>query len=861
MHFWLNGEKRDFNGNMDMDLLHYLREVEDITTAKDGCSGQGGCGACTVMMDDKAILSCRTPMSKIEGKKVTTTDGLENRIQNIFAKAFVDKGGIQCGFCIPGIVMRARAFLLKNPTPTRDEVKKAINPNICRCTGYKKIVDSIMRAAEMMKSDEEYQVLSHPSNVGEREPKYDAWNTVLGKRPFVADIKLEDMKYGALKFSDHPRAKVLKINTAKAENLAGVHNIFTAKDIPGTKVVGLIVKDWPFMVLEGETTRYIGDVLASVVADSEEIARQAVGMIEVEYEVLKPLTTVDEALAEDAPLIHPELYKDNILSHAVLKNGDAYKALEDAAYVSTGTYYTQRIEHAFLETECAIAEPISNYHGEGVRLYSQGQGIYEDRKGVAGILGLTNEQVEVIQIQNGGGFGGKEDLSVQGHTSMMAFLSGMPVKLLLSRPESINMHPKRHPMRMEFSVGCDQEGKLTCVIVEIDGDTGAYASVGMKVLERAAGHATGPYIVPNVDLVARAVYTNNVPCGAMRGFGVNQSAFAMESCIDDLCEQGGFDRFDFRYDNAIYNGSTLPTGQVLHSGVGLRKCLDALKDVYKNNKYVGLACGIKNTGIGNGMADEGQSKIEIQAADHIIISHGWTEMGQGVHTMALQTVCSELGISADIVEVKNETTEETVCGMTTSSRGTSIVGNSLIDACNKLKKDLGGDKSLSDLVGKVYRGNWIYRNTSELGKEKPGIGHETHYSYGYAAQAVVLDDEGYVKKIYAAHDAGRIMNPTLFEGQIEGAVHMGLGYALSENLECKDGRPVHTDYAKLGIIRSKDMPEVEVIGIEETDPNGPYGAKGVGEIGLVPTAPAVINAIYQYDGVRRYSLPIGIKKK
>ena len=856
MEFYLNGGKREYLGDLELTLLKYLREVEGITSTKDGCSGQGVCGACTVLINDKAKLACTTKMKKLEGRSVTTVEGFDLKVQQAFSKAFVEKGGIQCGFCIPGIVTAARGLLIKNLKPTVDEIKRAIQGNLCRCTGYKKIIDSILYTAEILRDDLILKKKDHSGKVGTRLPKYDAYDTVIGKREFVCDISLDGMLHGALKFSDYPRAKILSIDISKAQAYAGVVKVLIASDIPGERIVGLIVKDWPMMVCEGEITRYIGDVLAQVVAVTEDIAREAASLIEVKYKVLNPIVTVDQAKKNNAPKIHPE---GNLLSKTKILRGDFIQARKLTAFVSKGTYFTQRIEHGFLETECAVAETTNREEERGVKLYSQGQGVYEDRKEIAKILNLPQDMVHVIQVQNGGGFGGKEDLTVQGHACLAAYLTGFPVRVFLTRDESMKMHPKRHPLRMKYEVGCNRKGMLTYLKADIDGDTGAYASVGMKVLERAAGHATSAYSVSCVDLTAQAYYTNNVPCGAMRGFGVNQTAFAMENCVEDLCTQGGFDRFKFRLDNCLKEGSMTASGQVLKGGIGVEKCLLALKDNFYKHKYAGIAVGIKNTGIGNGMTDEANCKIEIEEDGRVIIYHGWTEMGQGVHTMAIQTVCQETGISPDVIEVRVDTNSETVCGMTTSSRGTSLVGNSLIDACKKIKEDLL-DSSLEQLAGKKYLGNWKCEFTTDL-NDTTIKNQVTHFSYSYAAQLVTLNKFGKIDKVYAAHDAGRIMNPTLFEGQIEGSVHMGLGYALSEKFEMNNGYPVHTNLGKIGIIRAKDTPDVEVIGVEAHDLYGPYGAKGVGEVGLVPTAGAVACALFQYDGVRRYSLPIGVTKK
>ncbi|MCA9972634.1 MAG: molybdopterin-dependent oxidoreductase, partial [Anaerolineales bacterium] len=411
---------------------------------------------------------------------------------------------------------------------------------------------------------------------------------------------------------------------------------------------------------------------------------------------------------------------------------------------------------------------------------------------------------------------------------------------------------------MHYRVGCDAEGRLTAVHARMLGDTGAYASVGAKVLERSAGHATGAYNVPVTDVVATAVYTNNVPCGAMRGFGVNQAAFGLESCIDDLCTQGGFDRWQFRYDNALQDGDMTATGQVIEGGAGARATLLAVKDAFYAAKYAGLACGIKNTGIGNGMPDASSAQITIVAADKVRVDHGWTEMGQGVNTVAQQVVCNETGLDPRLIEVVIDTAAEQEAGMTTASRATSLVGNALIDACKGLKHDLE-TYTLAELVGRTYRGEWVVDWTTKPGALVDKV--YTHYSYSYATQLVTLDDDGQIDKVVAAHDAGKIFNPTLFEGQLEGSIHMGLGYAISEDLAMEGGRPKSTRLRQMGILRAKEMPELEVIGVEVPDPYGPYGAKGVGEIGLVPTAGAVANALYQFDGIRRTKLPMELPKK
>ncbi|MGB4873434.1 MAG: molybdopterin cofactor-binding domain-containing protein, partial [Candidatus Promineifilaceae bacterium] len=681
MEFWLNGQLRVYEGDPELPLLTYLREHEGITTPKDGCAPQAACGCCAVDLNGKAVLSCVTTMQKAADGQITTTDGLGEYRQKVYANAFVEKGGVQCGFCIPGIVMQSNALINKNPEPSREEIAKALTPHLCRCTGYKKIIDAVEYAAAAIRKEEEIPPPNGNGRVGSRLPKYKAQDLVLGRHNYVDDIKLEGMLYGALRFSDHPRARVLSIDTREAEKMAGVVRVVTAVDVPGDRIIGLIRQDWPLMVAIGETTRYIGDVLAGVVAESEKIARQAVELIKVEYEVLEPLIDMHKALLPGAPLIHEN---GNKLSRSYTSRGSVDEARAKSAFIAQSEFETQWIEHGFMETEAAIAYPAN----DGLEMLSQGQGVYDDRIQIAKLLGLPLEKVRVIMVPNGGGFGGKEDLTVQGHAALMAHLLDAPVKVRLTRDESIMMHPKRHPIWMDYEIGCDADGMLTFVRVKFLGDTGAYASVGMKVLERSAGHATGAYNLPVTDVEAIAVYTNNVPCGAMRGFGVNQAIFGLESLIDDLCEQGGFDRWQFRYDNALQDGNMTATGQVIEAGAGARATLLAVKDEFYAAKYAGLACGLKNTGIGNGMPDASSAQVTIAAPDRVIVDHGWTEMGQGVNTVAQQVVATETGIDPRLIEVVIDTAANQEAGMTTASRATSLVGNALIDACKQLKEDL-----------------------------------------------------------------------------------------------------------------------------------------------------------------------------
>jgi xanthine dehydrogenase molybdenum-binding subunit len=850
----LNGKSRNYLGDPELGVLVWLREAMGLLSPKDGCSGEGVCGCCDILVDGVARPACMLAMKDVAGKTLTTLEGFGAAERDAFADAFVAKGGVQCGFCTPGIVVKARALLGKNPAPSREEIAAGLNANICRCTGYKKIVDSIECAAEALRTGKPVELPRGTGRVGTRHSKYTAREAVLGERVFVADMREPGMIHGALRLSDHPRAKVLRIDAAEALRMPGVLRVLTARDVPALRFMGSISKDWPVYVAEGETTCFDGDVLALVAAETEAQARAAAEKVRVEYQVLPPVTDVFEALKPGAPQIN---VPGNVLHRAEIKIGDAEGALARSKYVTRNRFTTQRIEHAYLEPEATLAVPWAKDGQPGVKVYSCSQGVYEDRHQLAEMLGLPRSRVNVVQVQNGGGFGGKEDVTTQSHAALLAWLTGKPAMVKLSRKESLRLHAKRHPFVLDYAVGCDEKGMLTALVADLHSDTGAYASVGLAVLERAVSHSAAAYTVPNVHVKGTAVVTNNPPCGAMRGFGVNQSNFAFESCLDELCRMGGFDRWQLRWDNALTDGKTTATGQVLKSGVGVRKCLEALKDRFRAARWAGLAAGMKNTGIGCGLEDFSHAKIVVRAVDRVEIHHGWCEMGQGNYTMGIQTLVEETGLPPEIVHNVVETDSEAEAGMTTGSRGTSLLANSVIAAARGLKEDLAAGKTLRDLVGKEYRGSWVCDWTVPPGKPpRPGHDVVTHYSYGFAAQLVELDDTGKITRITAAHDAGRIMNPTLYEGQIEGSLHMGLGYALTEDFPYRDGRPVSLRMSDLGIIKAKDVPPMDIIGVEVPDALGPYGAKGVGEIGLVPTAAAVANALCHQDGIRRTRLPL-----
>ena len=829
-------------------LLSALREELNITSPKDGCSPSGQCGCCTVFVNGKAVVSCQTSLEKVAGGEVTTLEGIDESERRKYSDAFAACGGLQCGFCIPGIVVRAKAQVDKKGAGLkREDMARHLGAHLCRCTGYVKVLDAI----EMVALGQT-PVLPKVGGIGSRSVKYEAHELALGDRGYVDDIRIDGMLHASLHFTAHARAKVLAIDSSKALALDGVSAVFTAADVPGELMVGIIYKDWPVMIPIGGFTSYAGDVLAVVVARDRITARAAAELIDVQYEVLKPITDPRSAITSSESAVWKTT--SNVLSTSTYKRGDVEAAFTNCAHIVEQDFSTQRIEHAFLEPESTLAVPSQD--GTRLHVYSGGQGIWDDRNDIANLLGLSNEQVTVELVTNGGAFGGKEDMSNQAHASLAAWLLQVPVKCTLSREESFLMHAKRHPIDMSYKIGCDADGKILALHVRAIGDSGAYASVGMKVLERMAGHASGPYQVPNIDVEAIAVRTNNPVCGAFRGFGANQAQFAMEGVLDRLAEKVGIDGWSIRRTNVIMPGMVWGPGQIMDDGcLGASKCLDAIKPAYDaaraSGKAIGLGLGLKNSGLGNGFKEITRAVVHFKHDGRVEVRHGWTEMGQGINTVAQQVAVEELGIDGSLIDVIVDTTRELGLGQTTGSRGTLMGAGAVKAACEAAR--VANCAIGIDHVGE-YRVDWTNK-LGEPGVENPII----HSTFGYAAQLVIVDREtGKIEHVVAAHDVGRAVNPQLCEGQIEGSVHMGLGYALSEDFpsDPETGFPTNMTLRSLGILRAKDVPKISVQLVESAQPNSPYGIKGVGEIGLVPTAGAVAAALYDFDGVWRSKLPM-----
>lgn len=845
--FTVNGILRETEE--EKPLLRYLRDDLHLTSVKDGCS-EGACGTCTIVVDGKAVRSCILTTKKAVGKHILTVEGLTEAEQETFVYAFGAVGAVQCGFCIPGMVLSGKALLDQNPDPSEDEIKKAIRGNVCRCTGYKKIIEGISLAGAILRGERTVDPALERGErfgVGERAFRSDVRDKVLGRGEYCDDVALPGMVHASAVRSEYPRARVLDIDASAALALPGVLAVLTAEDVPHNKV-GHIQQDWDVMIARGDVTRCVGDAVCLVVAETETALAEAKKLVKVTYEPLSPVRTIQEAMAEDAPRLHPN---GNLCQSRHVTWGDAKAALANSRYVVTQNYRTPFTEHAFLEPECAVAFPYEN----GVKVYTSDQGVYDTRKEIAIMLGWEPERIVVENKLVGGGFGGKEDVSVQ-HIAVLAALKvGRPVKVKFSRKESIAFHPKRHYMEGTFTLGCDENGIFTGLDCEIYFDTGAYASLCGPVLERACTHSVGPYCYQNTDIRGYGYYTNNPPAGAFRGFGVCQSEFALESNINLLAEQVGISPWEIRYRNAIEPGKVLPNGQIADCSTALKETLEAVREAYEQNAgHAGIACAMKNTGVGVGLPDKGRARLEVRGGV-VEIYAAASDIGQGCATVFLQILSEATGLRREQMRNMGSSSELAPdSGTTSGSRQTLITGEAVRIAAADLKKALdgvGGD--LSALEGREFFAEF-FDPTDKLGADKPNP--KSHVAYGFATHVVVLDDDGRVKEVWAAHDSGKVVNPISIQGQIEGGVLMGLGYALTEDFPLKDCVP-QAKFGTLGLMRADQIPDIHAIYVEKKEllPFA-YGAKGIGEIATIPTAPAVQGAYYARDHVLRTALPM-----
>ena len=845
--FTVNG--RVYETAQDKPLLRFLRDDLGLRSVKDGCS-EGACGTCTIIVDGKATRSCIMSTKRAAGKTIITVEGLSEREKEAFVYAFGAMGSVQCGFCTPGMVMAGKALIDRSPAPTEAEIKQAVRGNICRCTGYKKIIEGLDLAAAILRGDaviEEALEDGRSFGVGERAFRIDVREKVLGYGEYVDDVVMEGMVHASAVRSRYPRARVLDIDASEALALPGVLAVLTAEDVPNNKV-GHIQQDWDVMIAKGCVTRCVGDAVCLVVAESEAVLAEAKKLVKIDYEELEPVRGIREAMAAGAPPVHE---KGNLCQSRHVTRGDAKKALAESKYVVTQSYSTPFTEHAFLEPECALAFP----YKDGVKVYTSDQGVYDTRKEISIMLGWEPERIVVENKLVGGGFGGKEDVSAQ-HIAVLAALAvGRPVKVKFSRSESIAFHPKRHAMEGTFTLGCDENGIFTGLDCEIYFDTGAYASLCGPVLERACTHSVGPYCYQNTDIRGFGYYTNNPPAGAFRGFGVCQSEFALECTINLLAEKAGLSPWEIRYRNAIEPGKVLPNGQIADRSTALKETLEAVREAYeKNAGHAGIACAMKNAGVGVGLPDKGRAKLAVRGGV-VEIYAAASDIGQGCATVFVQMVAEATGLGR--AEIRNLGSNSEVApdsGTTSGSRQTLITGEAVRMASAELReamREAGGD--LSKLEGREFFAEY-FEPTDPLGSQKPYP--KSHVAYGFATHVVVLGDDGRVKEVYAAHDSGKVVNPIAIQGQIEGGVLMGLGYALTENFDLKDCVP-QNKYGTLGLMRADQIPDIKAIYVEKEELlDVAYGAKGIGEISTIPTAPAVAGAYYAVDRIFRTKLPL-----
>lgn len=837
----------------DQKLIRFLRDELRLTSVKDGCS-EGACGTCHVLIDGKPTKACVPRTDKLEGKNILTVEGLTPWEKEVYTFAFGEAGAVQCGFCIPGMIISAKALIDEDPDPTREKAAFAIRNNVCRCTGYVKIVDGILLAARIFREGRLPAPSAGDHEVGSRVHRIDVEEKVQGYGKYPDDIYVDGMCYGSAVRSAYARARVLSIDAEEARALPGVVCVLTAEDIPGQVNVGHIQKDQPTLIPVGGVTRYLGDAIALVCARDRETLDRAKALVKVEYEPLPAVHGPQEAMAAGAPLVI-EGSGSNVQAYRHVSRGDAEGAIRNSRHVLHETFTTPWTEHAFLEPECCVALPLDN---GGVKLLTTDQSAHTTQHECAAMLGVGPELCLVENQLVGGGFGGKEDMSVQHHAALIAFVARVPVKVKLSRAESILVHPKRHPFWMDLTMGCDEQGRIQGVKARVVSDTGAFASLGGPVLERACTHAAGPYAYENFDIEGTSYYTNNPPAGAFRGFGVTQTCFAVETLLNMMAEKIRISPWEIRMRNAIRPGGVLPNGQIVGPETGLVETLEAVRPYYdeavRNGDPVGLACAMKNAGVGVGLPDWGRAKLIVEEDGRVHIYSGASCIGQGLGTVLVQMVVTNAGISPeDIIYERSNTWIAPDSGDTSGSRQTLITGEAVRRACKKLKAALAG-RTLADLRGQEFYGEYLAA-TDPLSADKPNP--VSHVAYGYATQLCVLDREtGRVKRMVAAHDVGKAINPLSCEGQIEGGVVMGMGFALTEQYPIdEDCRPT-ARFGTLGLFRANQTPEIKAIVLDKPGLELANGAIGIGEITSIPTAPAIAEAYFRYDGQRRFDLPL-----
>jgi aldehyde oxidoreductase len=911
--FTVNGAVATTETQRGKTLLTVLREELGLTGTRNGC-GVGQCGSCTVIVDGAVRRACTVRSEELGDARIETIEGVspDGSALHAVQRAFIDEGAIQCGFCTPAMVLSTIALLRENADPSEREIRTALDPVLCRCTGYASIVRAVRRAAAVMRgappTTEPSPIRYVPvaaarpdhAAVGRSVLRVDAVAKVTGAPLFADDQRAPGTLYGALAFGDADHARLTAVETSAAQGAPGVVRVLTAADIPGRNGFGLFVPHQP--VLAADEIRWRGEPVAVVIARSPEEARRAARLVSVVSDPLPVLHDPAEALAPGAPSLHDG---GNVAETVRFRRGDPEDAFAGADLVIEGVYETQPVEHAYLEPESCLAVPEGDDGSDRpgrITVYTANQGSGAFRSMIAASLAIPEERVRVVYTPAGGGFGGKEEPTVQIHAALAALILGVPVRITLDRAESLRVSTKRHAARIEIAHAVRSDGTLLAVRTRTVCDAGAYLSLTKPVVFRTAVMAGGPYVVPNADVESRGVYTNTNPSGAFRGFGSTQISFAVEVQMNRIAAALGLDPVELRRRNALATGLLSATGHRLGGGVGYRETLDAVGEAIERERRAveaeradagavgrgenapapligfGIASAYKNVGIGKGLPDEASAAVEWAPDGTCTVYVGATDMGQGSDTTMAQIAAEVLELPFDRVRVVSSDTDRCPdAGMTTASRQTFISGNAVAGAARELRARLAARGV--DLVGEnpaegttpsePVRVEYRYRppGTVHLPEEindaeAPGPdGFPIHFSYCFTTMAAVIevnpDGTGLkVRKLITAQDVGRAIHPQNVLGQTEGAAVMGYGYAVRERFESGRNGRATTTLNQIGVPRFSDAPELESYIVEVTDPNGPYGAKGIGEIPLNPAAPAIASAIHDALGVWPTRLPM-----
>lgn len=892
--FTLNGETVSVRAPAMARLSEVLRDRLGLTGTKSGCDA-GDCGACTVMIDGAVACACLVPAAQVAGTTVISIEGLARHTRHGAAlqKAFLSRGAAQCGMCTPGMLVAASALLEREAAPARDVIVDALNGVLCRCTGYRKIIEAI----EDVAASRRFETLPPAAGmaVGTPVDRLDGVPKVDGTEAYGADAIPDDALWVRAVRSPHHRAA---FRFGDLDCYVGAHRgivrVLTAKSVPGRNLFGVIAPyaDQPVFA-EGET-RFRGEAVAAVVGERRAIAALDLASFPVTWEERPPVLTIDEAAAPAAPQLHAAR-PGNVLVRGRVARGDVDRSLAAASVTVEGEFETTFVEHAYIEPEAGWARRI----GDAIAVTVSTQSPYLDRDDVAAILGLAPENVRIIPSACGGGFGSKLDLSVQPFVALAAWQTGRPAAMVYTRAESFMATTKRHPARIRSRMAASRDGRLLAMDFESDFNTGAYSSWGPTVANRVPVHASGPYVVPNYRAVSRAVLTHCVPAGAFRGFGVPQTVIAQEQLLDMLADKLSIDPLEFRILNALNDTTPTVTGQVMGDGVGIRECFEALRPHWQaalqraaarnaeggSKRYgaglAGMFYGCGNTSLPN----PSTIRIGLKPDGRFALHQGAVDIGQGSNTVIAQIAADAIGIPLHLIDLVSPDTALTPdCGKTSASRQTFITGKAaelagralhsqmlrLANAGENARVELSGNRlmlmqpgmihaimlpSLAvDALGYVLCAEETFDPpTTPLSADGQGSPYAV-YGYGAHLAEVEVDMQlGTVKvlKVTAAHDVGRVINPLLAEGQIEGGVAQGIGMALMEEFTPGRGENLH-DYL---IPTIGDVPEIESILIEKPSSAGPFGAKGLGEQALIPTAPAILNAIHAAAGVRITRVP------